>query len=122
GIDIFTAGASYVVLSTKTIMDINELDYALELSDNIIFCIDYKEGIVAYDKKIRSLKPQELARNAKEKGIEKIILFFYNKIEKSIIEDVAKAGCELYIYGRAEEVKRFENMVNGIIVSAEEFM
>ncbi|MEW5760739.1 MAG: HisA/HisF-related TIM barrel protein, partial [Candidatus Thermoplasmatota archaeon] len=41
GIDIFTAGASYVVLSTKTIMDINELDYALELSDNIIFCIDY---------------------------------------------------------------------------------
>lgn len=63
--DVLIAGASQVVVGTKTLLSVRELRRVLELSENVIFSIDYKDGIVSLDENIEGEEPFDLLREMK---------------------------------------------------------
>lgn len=72
-IDVLVAGAGKVVLSTKTLGNLNELEKAIELSENVVLSIDYDNGIVSPKKEIREMTPLDLLEEARSLGLEEII-------------------------------------------------
>jgi uncharacterized protein related to proFAR isomerase len=111
-IDVFVAGADYVVLGTKTLLDLDELEKANELSENVILDINYDEGIVSPKKNIRDMDPFDLAKEAKNIGIKNLIFtdlkntagnsdFDENSAKRVISEDL-----NVYFHGRFNEDHR----------------
>ena len=72
-IDILIAEADKVVLATKTLRKLEELENAIELSENIILGIDYDEGIVSPNREIRDMTPLTLVKKAEDIGIDTFI-------------------------------------------------
>jgi uncharacterized protein related to proFAR isomerase len=72
-IDVLVAGAGKVVLSTKTLGNLKELEKAVELSENVILGIDYDNGIVSPKKELREMMPLYLLEEARSLGIEDLI-------------------------------------------------
>jgi uncharacterized protein related to proFAR isomerase len=68
-IDLLITGAQYAVLSSKTLNDLNELREAFELSENIIFGLDYNNGILSPDDDIRQRTPREIIKEVHDIGI-----------------------------------------------------
>ncbi|MCK5024534.1 MAG: hypothetical protein KAR56_02845 [Thermoplasmata archaeon] len=72
--DLFVNDAEYVVIGTKSIRSLDELEEAAELSDKIIFSIDYDSGIISPDKNISDMDVDSLAEIVKDfKGLDTII-------------------------------------------------
>ncbi|UCG70982.1 MAG: hypothetical protein JSV09_08300 [Thermoplasmata archaeon] len=72
-IDVLVAGAGKVVLSTKTLGNLKELEKAVELSENVVLQIDYDDGIVSPKKELRDMTPIDLLEEARNLGTEDII-------------------------------------------------
>lgn len=72
--DLFVNDAEYVVIGTKSLHNLDELEEAAELSDKIIFSIDYDDGIISPDENISNMKIDQLAETVKKfKGLDTII-------------------------------------------------
>ncbi len=105
-IDILVAGAEKVVMGTKTLKDLEELEKAFELSENVILGIDYDNGIVSLKKTIRDMSPLDLAREAKKMGLENIIFTDLKHIaedshfEMDTVKMLAGSEMKIYIHGR----------------------
>jgi uncharacterized protein related to proFAR isomerase len=105
-IDILVAGADKVVLSTKTLKNLKELEKALELSENILLNIDFEEGIVSPDRSIREMSPWDLTREAEHFGIDTIIFTDLKNLasNESFGWDAARAllasNMKVYFHGR----------------------
>lgn len=101
-IDILVAGASYVVIGTKTLVSLKELEKAFELTENIIFQIDYKNRIISYDLEVIKMSVKKLKERCREIGIGKIILADYGSIEKNqvnfdFINELISLNLEVYV-------------------------
>ena len=103
--DLFVAGTSEVILSSKTINGLTEVARAYELSDNLIFQIDYDDGIISLNKPLGAMDPQELVQELNDIGIQKIIFADLSRIESNkrldtdIIQKLVTSGSNIYVGG-----------------------
>ncbi|UCF07832.1 MAG: hypothetical protein JSW28_09355 [Thermoplasmata archaeon] len=129
-IDILIAGAEFVVLSTKTLRNIEELENACELSENIAFGIDYDDGIVSPDKDIRNMSIGNVVTEARSIGITRAIFtdlkhlstdarFNLDKGRQLLNQDV-----DIYFHGRFVSGRHgFSGIgLSGIIVEVESLL
>lgn len=126
-IDILVAGAEKVVLGTKTLSSLEELEKVVELSENVILGIDYDDGIVSPKKRIRDMSPLDLAGEAKNLGIEDIIFTDLKHLasDANFSIDVGttllRSGLKIYFHGRfygGTEVLKDMNLA-GVIIEVE---
>lgn len=73
--DVLISGAAMVVVGTKSVSNLKHLEEAIELSENVIFSLDYDDGIVTGDKKVKAMSVDELLTKAHELGVRKAMLF-----------------------------------------------
>lgn len=103
--DLFVAGAHEVVLASKTLDSLMEMANAFELSENLIFEIDYSDAIISHNQQIRDMTPAKLVSELKDIGIERVIFADIGRIEmnktieKSIIQSILKLGAQVYVGG-----------------------
>jgi len=71
--DAFIAGADKAVLSTKTVASFEEIERSIELSEDLILCVDYKDYLISPSKDIKDMGIRDLTNSCVEKGIEKVI-------------------------------------------------
>ncbi|MEF8832091.1 MAG: HisA/HisF-related TIM barrel protein [Candidatus Thermoplasmatota archaeon] len=71
--DAFIAGADKAVLSTKTVESFEEIERSIELSDDLILCLDYQEGLISPSNEIRDMGVGDLTTSCVKKGIEKVV-------------------------------------------------
>lgn len=122
-IDVFVAGADYVVLGTKTLLGLDELEKANELSENVILDINYDEGIVSPKKAIREMSSSILIEKVKNIGVKNVI--FTDLKNTTSVSDfnlnaarqVLSSDLNIYFHGRfKEEGRTFLNMdIKGLI-------
>jgi uncharacterized protein related to proFAR isomerase len=126
-IDVLVAGAERVVLGTKTLIDLGELEKALELSENVVLGIDYDDGIISPKKTIREMSPLSLVEEVKNLGIEEIIFtdlkhlssdaYFSVEVGKALL----KSDRKIYFHGRFDKgIGILEGMnLEGVMVEVE---
>lgn len=73
--DVFISGAAAVVMGTKSMLGLKHLEEAVELSENVIFSLDYDGGVIAAHKSVGSLTIDELLAEAFGVGVRKALLF-----------------------------------------------
>jgi len=71
--DAFIAGADKAVLSTKTVSSFEEIERSIELSEDLILCVDYKGELISPSENIRKMGVRDLTTNCVERGIEKVV-------------------------------------------------
>lgn len=71
--DAFIAGADKAVLSTKTVSSFQEVERSIELSDELVLCVDYDDDIVSPSEEIRNMGVRELTNSCMDKGIRKVV-------------------------------------------------
>ena len=74
-IDALMAGASYAVITTKTIGSLEEIASSFELTENLIMQMDIENGsVLSRDRKISKMDPGDLVKEIAELGIERFIV------------------------------------------------
>ena len=129
-IDTLVAGAEKVVISTKTLIDMEELDKILELSENVAFDIDYDNGIVSPNKRIREMSPLSLADELKNLGIEEVIFTDFKHLhsDSNFNFDIGKtlihSDLKIYFHGRFDESTKMlkETNLAGVIIEVEKLL
>ena len=126
-IDILVAGAHKVVLATKTLRNLDELDNAANLSENIILGIDYDEGIVSPKNDVQEMSPLNLTKIAKNAGLSEIIFTDLRHLDSNtgFNEDVGNtlldSDMDIYFHGRFErEMETYKRIgLAGVIIEVE---
>lgn len=126
-IDILVAGAEKVVLGTKTLLDLEELEKVCELSENVVFCIDYDNGIVSTNKRIREMSPLNLAEEVKNRGVEEIIftdlkhLSSDTRFSIDVGNTLLRSNMKIYFHGKFDEgIEMFKGLnLAGMIIEVE---
>ncbi len=73
--DHFVSDASEVIFGTKSLRNLKELEDAAEMSEKIIFSIDYHDKIISRDKKIADMSIDQLVNAVKDfQSLDTIIL------------------------------------------------
>lgn len=122
-IDPLVADIDKIIVSTKTLSNFDELDKAVELSEEIIVGIDYDDGIINHG--IRTeVDLKDFERNLSNIDINKILLFDWlsmenlTKFNEYIIDNFRNKKYEIYIGGRISksEVEFFETLgIKGVL-------
>jgi uncharacterized protein related to proFAR isomerase len=108
-IDIIIAGADKVVFGTKTLRHLDQIEDALELSENVILGIDYDDGIISPNKDIRDMTPAHLAELSVSYGIKEIIfsdlkhLTSSTRFASDIGYTLLDKDMDIYFHGRFED-------------------
>lgn len=108
-IDILVAGASGVVLCTKTIAGVDQLAAAVEMSDSVFLGIDWDGAVVGEDEQFRHMSPRSLRDIASNLKFPK--LFFTDlgrgakgkPLEADIIRELAAGPIPVYVGGGVVE-------------------
>lgn len=129
-IDTLVAGAEKVVISTKTLVDLEELEKILELSENVAFDIDYDNGIVSPNKRIREMSPLSLADELKNLGVEEVIFTDFKHLHSDsnfnfdIGKTLFRSDLKIYFHGRFDESTKMLKDLNlaGVIIEVEKLL
>jgi uncharacterized protein related to proFAR isomerase len=103
--DLFIAGAQEVVLSSKTLEDLFELAQAHELSENLIFEIDYLNGIISPNPQIQNMSPKKVGEEIQDLGISHVVFADLGRVgknkplERNIIKSLADLDLDVYVGG-----------------------
>ncbi|MBS3781425.1 MAG: hypothetical protein KGY68_02315 [Candidatus Thermoplasmatota archaeon] len=122
--DAFIAGADKAVLSTKTLASFGEIERSIELSEDLILCIDYKDGLISPSKNIRDMGIEKLTNSCIEKGIEKVVFndLSSESFDEKGLREMPVGDYQLYIGGislnRLDYV-RHENLQDFILTFRE---
>ena len=87
-IDLMMAGAAHAVICTKTVDGLREVVNAYELSEDLVFQIDYKNGVLASNKALAKMSMDEIIAEVMDIGITRFILADYGAMEKKKGPDV----------------------------------
>lgn len=107
-VDVIFAGAQRAVLSTKTVVELDEVDAALDVSDGIMLCIDYDRGIIARNREIARMTPRKLADEVKKAGVCDVIFADHGRkkkgeVNRDILFDLVRSGVGVYTAGNIVE-------------------
>jgi uncharacterized protein related to proFAR isomerase len=116
--DLFVAGASEVILSSKMINGLSEVAHAYELSENLIFQIDFDNGIISQNKNLRSMNPEDLIKELRDIGITRIIFADLSRIgsrkrlDYNLIRYLNRVARELFVGGgvKLNDVQTLRNL------------
>jgi uncharacterized protein related to proFAR isomerase len=124
--DLLVAGAQNLVLSTKTLDSLMELANAFELSENLVFEIDYSEGsIISPNTQLRDMPPNKLAQELKDIGLDRIIFADLDRIgtnfnlKSEIVRSLVELDMSVYIGGgiKVKDVYELERLgTSGAII------
>lgn len=115
-IDVIFAGAQQVIIGSKKLYELNELRTAFELTENIIFGLEYnvKGDLIAISPEVRKYSLQELLGEVvAEIGIDRIWL----------VEHGSSSNLQAYSYNKAynnndqiiiRRIYKFDNMVKNL--------
>lgn len=105
-IDFFIAGAERVVLGSKTIDCLEELEVAHDLSENIMFGLDIEHNrVVGCDGSVTNLPPMELINRVINIGIKKVVYTDLGRIgtktslDHGLLRQIVSKNVELYVGG-----------------------
>lgn len=87
-IDVFMAGASEVVLPSRSLKDMYELVNAYEMSEALLFQIDYDDGVRACHDKISDMGLDGLIKEVRDIGIDRFVIADYSRMEKNCGPDM----------------------------------
>ena len=114
-IDILITGAEKAVVGTATLTSLEELRVAFKLSDNIIFKVDFRDGIVSFDPQVAGRDFLALAQDVCEIGVEDII------VPPELASDAVRSKKELRfnlgVFAPTSERARYESLGVDYIVS-----
>jgi len=108
-IDLLVTGPQNVVLSTKSLADLNELKEAYELSENIVFGLDYNMTILSPDLDLRLRSPEDVLKEVYEIGIDTCLFADLGRVDSDkplasdLIRKIADIGLNLYVGGGIKE-------------------
>ncbi len=99
--DAFIAGADKAVLSTKTLESFEEIERSIELSEDLILCVDYKDGLISPSKEIKDIGIRDLTMSCVDKGIKKIIFndLSNGPFDEKGLRKMPRGDYQLYIGG-----------------------
>jgi uncharacterized protein related to proFAR isomerase len=124
-IDILVTGAQKVVISTKTLADLNELKEAYELTENIVFGLDYNNGILSPNESLRTRSPIEVLKEVGGFGIETCLFADLARVdanktlENNLIRQMVDTGINLYVGGgvKSRELRELSKLkISGAVV------
>jgi phosphoribosylformimino-5-aminoimidazole carboxamide ribonucleotide (ProFAR) isomerase len=104
-IDLLIGGAQYAVLGTKTLQNLDELKNAYELSENLIFGLDYNGSIMSPDENLRKRPPVDVIKEVKDIGLDSVLFTDTGRLEtnKGLDLNQIKAfkdtGMKIYVSG-----------------------
>ncbi len=99
--DAFIAGADKVLLSTKTIVSKEAIEESIDISDDLILSIDYKDGLISPSKEIREMGIEEMVNMCTKEGIDKIVYSDLSDggFDGEGLNKLPRGNYELYIAG-----------------------
>ncbi|WP_455392794.1 HisA/HisF-related TIM barrel protein [[Eubacterium] cellulosolvens] len=103
--DLLVAGAQEVVLATKTLKDFFELAKTYELTENLIFELDYDGEVISPGIQLMDMSPEKLGDEILNIGINRMIFGDLGRIgtnkplESDLIRALVQQGLELYVGG-----------------------
>ena len=128
--DLFVSDASEVILGTKSLSDLKELQDAAEMSEQIIFSIDYDGKILSPDPKIAKMSIDQLLDAVKDFKLDSAIFMDLGShrdktpIDLKIVSRMAKQFENLYVSAHTipEDYEALENAgVTGLIIDFRTF-
>jgi uncharacterized protein related to proFAR isomerase len=108
-IDVLVAGASAVVLCTKTIAGVDQLAAAVEMSDSVYLGIDWNGALVGEDEQFRHMSPKSLRDVASNLKFPKLAFTDLGRSSKSkpleaeMIRELAAGPIPVYVGGGVME-------------------
>ena len=107
-IDILVAGASAVVLSTKTVAGVDQLAAAVEMSENVFLGIDYDSAVVSGSEQLKHMSPKSLADIARNLGMTKLFFTDLSRhvgspLKEKLIGELAAGPVPLYVGGAVQQ-------------------
>jgi len=108
--DLLVAGAQEVIISSKMLENLLELAKAYELSENLIFELDYSDGILSPNPQIQSMTPIKLANEIKDLGMNRILFADLGRIgtkkdlERYLVKSLVDLDLEVYVGGGVKYV------------------
>jgi len=99
--DAFIAGADKAVLSTKTLTSFKEIEKSVDLSDELVLCVDYDDGVVSPSERIRQMGAKDLTDSCIDQGIDKVIFndLSKNGFDEKGLRKMPYRDYELYVGG-----------------------
>lgn len=122
--DVLVAGATRAVLNTATLLNAREISRTLKLTSQVALAIEMREGtIMAHDPSLASARVEDLVRDARERGVEQIILSNGGApVDWSLVEATSRGG-PTFVYGsffvRGSEVLSSSGARGGIFPAGE---
>lgn len=127
--DVIVCGAERAIASTKTVFSMKELSAMLNFGDILSLCIDYDDGIVAYDKQIGLMSVSTLADKAADLGFNELIFYdigraLGKKLAEGPIHDAIHEDLPVYVAGvLPEDVDKLKKMgCRGAIISVKHIL
>jgi len=116
--DLLIAGASVVVMGTKSILNLDELEDAFELSENILFSLDYDGGVLSANSDMMAMGTRRLLEEVRNIGVNKAMLFDLGGIKNKqtpdlgVMQMVVDVFDEAYVAGfiRPDDIEHLENI------------
>ncbi len=95
-IDLIVAGAERAVVGTKTLQAVEEVEDAIELTDNIVPQLDFAYGELRTAGRVRGAAPGDLLRRFRDLGLgTALLLDEESKVPESVLKE-APQGMALY--------------------------
>jgi hypothetical protein len=114
-IDLLITGAEKAVIGTATLISLEELRGAFKLSDNIIFKVDFRDGIVSFDPSIAGQDLLALARDVRDVGVDNLIVPADLASKAPTLKK--DFGFTLGVFGPTSERSRYESLGIDYIIS-----
>jgi phosphoribosylformimino-5-aminoimidazole carboxamide ribonucleotide (ProFAR) isomerase len=126
--DAFTAGAHRVVVGTKTIWNLRELEACQEFSADYVLSLDWADGILSRDANIAQTDPIEFLKLMHDTGVRRVMFSQLgrvkagSRIDADFVKEMSEVTRRLYLGGSgfsldtAEQVGRSGMDVKGVVV------
>jgi uncharacterized protein related to proFAR isomerase len=107
-IDALITGAEKAVIGTATLVNVEELEGAFKLSENITFKVDFRDGIVSFDPDIAGRALVDLIRDVNGIGIADIVVPTSLASEASQLKE--ELGFSLGVFASVRESARLSEL------------
>ena len=114
-IDLLITGAERAVVGTATLVSLEDLRGAFKLSENITFKVDFRDGIVSFNRQISGRGLLPLARDVREIGISDLLV--PESLASDAIEAKKELGFTLGVFAPMSARSRYESLGADYIVT-----
>lgn len=99
--DSFIAGADKTIISTKTIRSLRDILESVDLSDQLVLSIDYKNGLISPSEEIKNMGVTRITELALGKDFDKIIFadLGNKRFDERALRSLPEGDYELFIGG-----------------------